>query len=139
MEFTLSSEPLDAAALRAAMADVRAGGFVAFEGWVRDRNEGRAVVRLEYEAFGPLAAREGARILEEAAGRFSVFDIRCAHRTGVLELGEMAVWVGVSSRHRTAAFEACRFVIDEVKSRVPIWKKERYAEGDSGWINCAAG
>jgi len=118
------------------MADFRAGGFVAFEGWVRDRNEGRTVERLEYEAYLPLAEKEGRRILESAARDYPVFDIRCVHRIGLLKLGELAVWVGVSSRHRAAAFEACRVVIDEVKTRVPIWKKEHYSCGDSGWINC---
>jgi len=136
MNFTLSSSPIDPVALRAAMVDPRAGGFVSFEGWVRDLNDGRAVLRLEYEAFAPLAGKEGMRILDEARQKFKVFDIRCVHRTGLLELGDLAVWVGVSSRHRAAAFEACRFVIDEVKSRVPIWKKEHYADGDSGWVNC---
>jgi molybdopterin synthase catalytic subunit len=103
---------------------------------VRDSNEGRRVVRLGYEVFVPLAEKEGARILEEAMRVFPVFDIRCVHRMGMLELGDPAVWLGVSAQHRGAAFDACRFVIDEVKSRVPIWKKEHYADGDSGWINC---
>ena len=134
--FLIRTESLDIAALRASMGDVRAGGFVCFEGWVRNSNEGRAVLRLEYEAFVPLAEKEGNRILDEAMRVFPVFDIRCVHRTGALALGDLAVWVGVSSQHRGAAFDACRFVIDEVKSRVPIWKKEHYADGDSGWVNC---
>lgn len=134
--FSISAEAIDLRAARAAMGDTRAGGFVCFEGWVRNTNEGRAVVRLEYEAFAPLAEKEGERIIQEAMRVFTVFDIRCVHRVGTLELGDLAVWVGVSSQHRGAAFDACRFVIDEVKSRVPIWKKEHYAEGDSGWINC---
>jgi molybdopterin synthase catalytic subunit len=137
--FSLSSIPLDPSALRGAMTDVRAGGFVTFEGWVRVHNEGRTVVRLEYEAFTPLAEKEGGRILEETRRNFSVFDIRCVHRIGPLELGELAVWVGVSAQHRSAAFDACRFVIDEVKSRVPIWKKEYYADGETGWINAGTG
>jgi len=137
--FTLSNTPLDPAMLRAAMTDVRAGGFVMFEGWVRDRNDGRVVQRLDYEAFAPLAEKEGARILEETRRNFPVFDIRCVHRIGRLELGDLAVWVGVSAQHRGAAFDACRFVIDEVKSRVPIWKQEFYADGDSGWVNAGTG
>lgn len=136
MSFSLSTTVVDPAALRAAMADARAGGFVSFEGWVRNLNEGRAVLRLEYEAFGELAEKEGKRILEAARQSFGVFDIRCVHRTGLLELGDLAVWVGVSSRHRGAAFDACRYVIDEVKTRVPIWKKEHYSDGESGWVNC---
>ncbi|MBE2212377.1 MAG: molybdenum cofactor biosynthesis protein MoaE [Opitutaceae bacterium] len=134
--FAISSQPLDTPALRAAMNDVRAGGFVCFEGWVRDSNDGRRVLRLGYEAFVPLAEKEGMRILGEAMSNYPIFDIRCVHRIGTLELGDLAVWVGVSSQHRGAAFDACRYVIDEVKSRVPIWKKEHYVDGDSGWINC---
>jgi molybdopterin synthase catalytic subunit len=139
MSFQLSALPIDPAALRAAMADPRAGGFVSFEGWVRNLNDGRPVLRLEYEAFDALAGKEGNRILEEAKRSFAVFDIRCVHRVGLLELGDLAVWVGVSSRHRAAAFDACRFVIDEVKTRVPIWKREHYADGESGWVNCQTG
>jgi molybdopterin synthase catalytic subunit len=137
--FHLSKDPIDTRELRSSMANIEAGGFVVFEGWVRDSNEGRKVLKLEYEAFDSLAEKEGARILERAMHNFGVFDIRCVHRTGLLKLGDLAVWVGVSSRHRAPAFEACRFVIDEVKSRVPIWKKEFYADGDSGWVNCQTG
>ncbi len=137
--FLLSSTPLDVAALRAAMADQRAGGFVSFEGWVRDQNDGRTVQRLDYEAFAPLAEKEGARIIEQTRRNFAVFDIRCVHRIGSLQLGDLAVWVGVSAQHRGAAFDACRFVIDEVKSRVPIWKMEFYADGDTGWVNAGTG
>lgn len=133
--FSLVDSPIDPAVQRAGMPDEGAGAFVTFEGWVRKRNEGRAVRRLEYEVFGPLAEKEGRRIVEEAKRNFPVFDIRCIHRIGALELGELAVWVGVTAQHRQAAFDACRFVIDEVKSRVPIWKKEHYEDGDSGWIN----
>lgn len=137
--FSLSSTPLDPAALRAAMADVRAGGFVSFEGWVRDRNDGREVLCLDYEAYTPLAEKEGTRIVEETRRNFGVFDITCVHRIGNLALGDLAVWVGVSAQHRGAAFDACRFVIDEVKARVPIWKREHYTAGESGWVNAATG
>lgn len=134
--FLLSKDPIDPGKLRSSMANIEAGGFVVFEGWVRNSSEGREVLKLDYEAFDLLAEKEGERILERAKRDFRVFDIRCVHRTGSLQLGDLAVWVGVSSRHRGPAFEACRFVIDEVKSRVPIWKKEHYADGDSGWVNC---
>jgi len=134
--FAFSREPLDPAALAAALADPAAGGFASFEGWVRDENEGRAVHRLDYEAFVELAEKEGERIVTEAAARFGVRGARCVHRLGELGLGELAVWVGVASGHRAEAFAACRYIIDEVKRRVPIWKKEHYADGDSGWVNC---
>jgi molybdopterin synthase catalytic subunit len=136
--FELSTAPLDAAQLAAPLEDIRAGACVQFEGRVRDHNEGRSVLRLDYEAFDALALAEGERILAEARARFAIIAARCVHRTGPLALGDVAIWIGVTAAHRAAAFEACRFILDEVKARVPIWKKEHYAEGDSGWINCAA-
>ncbi len=136
--FAISSTKIDAAQLKTDMADVVSGAFVAFEGWVRNHNEGRAVLRLEYEAYEPLAAKEAAIILTEAAQKFDIVAAWAVHRVGCLEIGDMAVWVGVTARHRQAAFSACAYIIDEIKSRVPIWKKEHYADGDSGWINCEA-
>ena len=105
---------------------------------MRDHNEGRQVRRLEYEAFAALAVREGERIVAEAVEKYGVRRAACVHRIGDLALGEMAVWVGVSAPHRSEAFAACRYIIDEVKHRVPIWKKEHYVDGDSGWVNCEA-
>ena len=103
---------------------------------MRDHNEGRTVQRLEYEAFEALAIKEGERIVAEAVARFGVTRAACVHRVGALGIGELAVWVGVSAAHRGEAFAACRYIIDEVKHRVPIWKKEHYTDGDSGWVNC---
>ena len=134
--FSFSSVPFDTAALRESLADSAAGGFAAFEGWVRNHNEGKVVARLEYEAFEALAVKEGERIIEEARRRFPILQAACVHRTGPLDIGELAVWVGVSAPHRDEAFAACRYIIDEVKHRVPIWKKEHYLDGDSGWVNC---
>jgi len=126
---------LDPAPLREALLSAHAGAFASFEGWVRDHNDGRAVHGLRYEAHEALAAVEGGRILDEALARFAIVDARCVHRTGDLSIGDLAVWVGVSAAHRDAAFDACRWVIDEVKARVPIWKHERYVEGDAGWLH----
>lgn len=135
-DFEFSADNLDALALRRSLEDPACGGYAAFEGWVRNLNEGREVRRLEYEAFESLAVREGVRIIEEARTKFGVTNARCVHRIGDLPLGEIAVWVGVSAPHRDEAFRACRYIIDEVKHRVPIWKKEHYVDGDSGWVNC---
>jgi molybdopterin synthase catalytic subunit len=132
----ITPHPIDAGELAAALADPGAGACVAFEGRVRNRNEGRDVERLEYEAYAPLAEKEGGRIIAEARQRWPVIAARCVHRTGMLEIGDCAVWVGVVSPHRDEAFAACRYIIDEVKLRLPIWKKEHYADGDSGWVNC---
>lgn len=136
MRFRFTERPIDAPAARRELLDPGAGGFVAFEGWVRDHNEGREVTRLEYEAFQALALKEGERIIGEALERYPVKHALCIHRLGSLDLTDMAVWVGVCAQHRGEAFEACRFIIDEVKHRVPIWKKEHYRNGDSGWVNC---
>ena len=134
--FTFSKAALTPEEYRAALEDPAAGGYAAFEGWVRNHNEGHAVTRLEYEAFEALANKEGERIVREAIQRFGVIKAACVHRIGALAIGDLAVWVGVSSRHRAEAFAACRYIIDEVKHRVPIWKKEHYVNGDSGWVNC---
>jgi molybdopterin synthase catalytic subunit len=136
MQFRFSAVSIDTASARAELLDQAAGGFVSFEGWVRDFNEGREVTRLEYEAFQELAVKEGDRIIAEAMRRFPVKHALCVHRIGSLDLTEMAVWVGVSAVHRGEAFDACRYIIDEVKYRVPVWKKEHYLNGDSGWVNC---
>ena len=137
MTFTLTSAPIDPVALQRALAHSSAGACVAFEGWVRDHNEGQPVLALDYEAFVPLAEREGGRILDEARAKFPVIAAAGVHRVGALRIGDLAVWVGVASAHRGAAFDACRYIIDEAKARLPIWKKEHYATGASQWINCA--
>lgn len=133
--FSLSIQPLETAPLRDALLSAHAGAYASFEGWVRDHNEGRAVHGLRYESHEALAAVEGEAILDEALARFAIVDARCVHRIGDLAIGDVAVWVGVSAAHRDAAFDACRWIIDEVKARVPIWKHERYAEGDAGWLH----
>ncbi len=132
--FDLSENVIDSAALSAEFLDQRAGACVSFEGRVRDKNEGKAVAELEYESYSRLALREGEQVIAEAIERFGILRARCIHRLGTLKLGEVAVWVGVLSRHREEGFAACRYIIDEVKSRVPIWKKEHYREGDSSWV-----
>jgi len=137
MGFRITSEPIAPEALKQALEKDAAGACVTFEGWVRDHNEGEPVRALEYEAYAAIAEEEGAAILAEARERFDIFAARCEHRVGRLAIGDCAVWVGVSAAHRGAAFDACRYIIDETKQRVPIWKKEHYASGESGWVNCA--
>jgi molybdopterin synthase catalytic subunit len=136
MKFRFTQSAIDTEGARRELQDLGAGGYVSFEGWVRDQNEGQEVTRLEYEAYQELAVKEGERIVAEALRRFPVKHALCIHRVGSLSLAEMAVWVGVSSAHRGEAFDACRFIIDEVKHRLPIWKKEHYRSGNSGWVNC---
>jgi molybdopterin synthase catalytic subunit len=135
MRFRLSAETVDVATLACALASAHAGASVSFEGWVRDHNEDRGVKRLDYQAYAPLAQAEGERILAEAQERFAIVEAHCVHRVGALAVGDLAVWVGVSAAHRGAAFDACRYIIDEVKKRVPIWKNEHYSDGESGWLH----
>ena len=133
--FAIADAAFEIAPWRARLLAPGAGGYASFEGWVRNSNDGRPVSALTYEAYAALAEREGEAILSEALQQFAIIDAACVHRTGRLELGELAVWVGVSAGHRDAAFAACRWIIDEVKSRVPIWKREHYADGDAGWLH----
>ena len=135
--FSLSSTAFDPAQLRTTLQHPGSGGFCTFEGWVRNSNEGRAVDGLEYEAYAELAMAEGERVVEEALTRYGINAAHCMHRTGHLKIGELAVWIGVSSAHRDEAFRACRYIIDEIKHRLPIWKKEHYLDGDTAWVACA--
>lgn len=133
--FKLTDQPIDVAALRRELISPGSGALVEFSGTVRNRNHGREVTALDYEGAEPLALAEFARIEAEARTSFAVSRIDCVHRTGRLSPGDTAVWIGVTAIHRDAAFSACQFVINQLKQRLPIWKKEFYREGDSGWIN----
>ncbi len=134
--FAVSASNIDVNELRARLQNPGSGGVCVFEGWVRNENEGRTVVRLEYEVYEPLAVAEGDKVISEARERFPFLEVACVHRSGLLDIGDCAVWVGVSAKHRDEAFKACRYIIDEIKIRLPIWKKEHYSDGDTGWVNC---
>jgi molybdopterin synthase catalytic subunit len=134
--FAITSEAIGLEAFRKQMLDPSCGAYVQFDGWVRNHNEGQRVLRLEYEVYEPLAVKEGQRIIAEAIDRYGVSKACGVHRSGLLELTDVAVVVGVSSPHRDAAFKACRYIIDETKARLPIWKKEHYANGNAVWVNC---
>ena len=134
--FAISDNSIMVDELREQVMNPGSGGVCVFEGWVRNVNEGRSVQRLEYEVYAPLAIEEGGLVIAEAKQRFPFLAASCVHRSGLLEIGDCAVWVGVSAPHRDEAFKACRYIIDEIKVRLPIWKKEHYVDGDSGWVNC---
>ena len=104
----ISDRTIEPDKLRESLTDDAAGGYVAFEGWIRNENEGQEVLRLEYEVYGPLAIKEGNKVIEEARAKFPIQHADCVHREGLLEIGECAVWVGVTSAHRDEAFAACR-------------------------------
>lgn len=136
MGFAIVDSDIDPAALADSVRDPACGGFVSFEGWVRDHHEGRGVDHLRYQAHPVLAAKEGSRILAEAKERFPIRRAVCVHRVGDLAIGGLAVWVGVSSEHRGEAFDACEWIIDQVKLQVPIWKQEWFVDGTVEWVRC---
>jgi len=129
----LSSAPLDLATLVARVEAPDRGAVTSFLGLVRDHHAGRRVTRLEYSAYAPMAEAECARIVSEAEVRWPV-RVALEHRIGTLEIGDAAVAIAAGAAHRDEAFAACRFVIEEVKRRVPIWKKEFYADGTIEWV-----
>lgn len=138
--FDLTEQPIDSQALRRQMLDnEQCGAFLSFEGWVRRQNEGQRVDYLVYSVYEELARHQGQAVLAEAKRRFGLAEAVCVHRYGRLEVGDMAVWVGVTAGHRDMAFAGCRFIIDTVKAEVPIWKQEFYSgRSDAAWLDNAA-
>lgn len=126
--------PLDAAGLRGAVRDPRAGAVVVFEGCARDHHGGRTVSELAYEAYGPMAEAQLAQLKEEALARFGLWACLIHHRVGVVPLAEAAVVVVTAASHRREAFEAAAWIMDRIKERVPIWKRERYPEAPEAWV-----
>ena len=137
--FKLTSQSLEKINLKKSLASPLAGAFSSFEGWVRNQHEGKKVIALQYEAHEKLCLNESKKIIAEAKRKFNLINVRIFHRVGHLKVGEMAVWIGVVASHRDSAFKACRYLIDEIKKRLPIWKREIYRDGDSGWVNCEIG
>lgn len=119
-----------------AVADPAAGGVCLFAGTVRDNDHGRGVTALGYSAH-PSATAELRRVAEKVAASFDATAVAVVHRTGDLQVGELAVVAAVASGHRGDAFDACRALIDEVKATVPIWKHQSFTDGDSEWVNSA--
>lgn len=132
----LSAKPLDAAALERAVKTDAHGAVVTFLGTTRETSpdDPRPVAALEYEAYESLAVAEMERIADETRERFGPLGIAMMHRTGRVALGEPSVAVVVAAPHRGAAFDACRFAIDALKSRVAVWKREVYRDGGAAWI-----
>ncbi len=133
----LTERTIELAELLAAVQSPERGGIAVFLGLVRNHHAGRAVIRLDYSAYGPMAEAECGRIVAEAASRWDAA-VALEHRIGSLEIGDAAVAIVAASAHRESAFAACRFVIDEVKRRVPVWKREYYADGSVVWVDPTA-
>lgn len=131
--FVLTDEPIDTSDIT---HHEHTGGVVVFDGRVRTINDGKVVTSLEYEAYPALAQHEGDRIVAEALKQFDILDAKAIHRTGHLAIGDIAVWVMSAAVHRKQAFEATEYMINTIKERVPIWKKEHYQNGDAIWVRC---
>jgi molybdopterin synthase catalytic subunit len=134
IRFQLTDQAIDTVSLAEELHDPAAGAEVAFDGRVRNHNDGQSVGFLEYQAYPALAEKTGGRILEEEALRHGILRALAVHRTGRLEIGESAVWVGVASAHRGAAFDAARAIMERLKYELPVWKKETYADGRVEWV-----
>ena len=135
--FAITEQAIDPNVLREQLTQkANCGAFNSFEGWVRDHNDGKNVDYLIYSTYPELALSQGNAVIEQAKRQFAIEDAVCVHRVGRLDIGDMAVWVGVTAGHRDAAFAACRFIIDTVKAEVPIWKQEFYADSkhQTAWL-----
>ncbi|PZM96264.1 MAG: molybdenum cofactor biosynthesis protein MoaE [Actinobacteria bacterium] len=131
----VTTDPLDVPAHEAAVADPRAGAVVVFQGVVRDHDRGRAVAVLEYEAH-PSAAAVLREVAMEIASDPAVYAVAVSHRVGVLAIGDVALAAAVSSAHRAEAFAACAHLVNAVKARLPVWKRQIFADGTEEWVNC---
>jgi molybdopterin synthase catalytic subunit len=131
----VTDRPLDLAAHEAAVADRRSGAVVSFQGVVRDHDHGRSVLLLEYEGH-PTAEAVLGEVAAEIAADPDVYAVAVSHRIGPLEIGDVALVAAVSTAHRAAAFAACARLVDEVKARLPIWKRQVFADGTEEWVNC---
>lgn len=138
MRSDIVSRALSPAALLAEVARAANGASVLFVGTVRDVNDGRAVIGIEYSAYEAMARRELAAIVREAADRFGTTDLVVEHRLGELTLGDASVAIAAAHPRRTPAFDAARFIIEQLKRRVPIWKREHYADGTRDWVDPTA-
>lgn len=130
----LTAEPIDLAPLLASVQSPARGGVASFLGLVRDHHGGRRVLRLQYSAYASMVEAECARIVAEAEARWPA-KLALRHRIGSLEVGEVAIAVVAGAAHRDAAFDACRYAVEEVKRRVPIWKQECYSDGGIEWVD----
>ena len=136
-EFKILSDVISLQSISTMEENNGIGARSVFEGIVRNINDGHEVKKLEYECYESLAIKEGDQILDEAIEKFDLIDAFCIHRVGTLEIAETAVIVVATSGHRDQSFKGCRYIIDEVKVRVPIWKKEHYADGETEWLKGA--
>ncbi|TXD98453.1 molybdenum cofactor biosynthesis protein MoaE [Psychrobacter frigidicola] len=133
--FSLLDIAIDESRLRNMLDNDSCGAFVSFEGRVRNHNNASSVERLSYYGYEELAINQGRQIIEEAKSKFDITHAIAIHRIGALEIGDIAVWIGVVSSHRYPAFDACRWILDTIKADIPVWKQEYYENEDSKWLS----
>lgn len=133
--FALLDKAIDDQCLKDFLQDEQCGALATFEGWVRNHNNDSRVTSLTYYGYEKLAINQGKRIIEEAKRLFDIENAVAIHRIGALQIGDMAVWVGVSSKHRYPAFDACKWILDTIKADIPVWKQEFYQDEPSKWLS----
>ena len=135
MRSAIVEQPIDSAAILEEVAASSNGATVLFTGSVRELSDGRAVSGIDYDAYETMAAEELSRIVREASDRFQTPHVVAEHRIGTLSLGDVSVAIAVAHPHRGPAFDAARYVIEEIKLRLPVWKQERFTDGTRAWVD----
>jgi molybdopterin synthase catalytic subunit len=134
--FSIQEKPIDKIIFENQLYNPTVGAIVTFDGRVRNHHQKKDVLALSYQIYNSMALKQGNKIINEAKEKFDIHDAIAVHRFGDLNIEDIAVWVGISSHHRKAAFLACEYVIDTIKHQLPIWKKETYLNGISEWVTC---
>lgn len=134
--FALLDKQIDDRRLKMALLNANCGALATFEGWVRNHNNKRPVTHLTYYGYEKLAINQGKKLIDEAKQQFDIEHAVAIHRIGDLNVGDMAVWIGVTAHHRYPAFDACRWLLDAIKADIPVWKQEFYADSDESlWLS----
>lgn len=134
--FALVDKPINDRRLKLALLNDQSGALATFEGWVRNHNNARPVTKLTYYGYEKLAINQGEKLITQAKQQFDIINAVAIHRIGDLAIGDMAVWIGVTAHHRYPAFDACRWLLDDIKADIPVWKQEFYADSEESlWLS----
>ena len=134
--FALLDKPINDRRLKLALLNDQSGALATFEGWVRNHNNARPVTKLTYYGYEKLAINQGEKLITQAKQQFDIINAVAIHRIGDLAIGDMAVWIGVTAHHRYPAFDACRWLLDDIKADIPVWKQEFYADSEESlWLS----
>lgn len=133
--FALLDSVIDERLLKSHLINHSCGALVSFEGWVRNHNNQKTVEKLTYYGYEQLALNQGKVLIQKTKELFAIEQAIAIHRIGDLKIGDMAVWIGVTSAHRASAFDACRWLLDEIKAHIPVWKQEFYPDSEPLWLS----